>query len=249
MGDGSGTASNAAGTVDVTGANFGIYAANYLAGALTISANDVTGTSDDAIRARNNFGGSTLSVTTSGTVSSNTDDGIDATNRGTGDLTITSTGSVTGAQMGIRANNYYGGAVTVSAENATGTTGFGINATNGPGGTSLSVTSTGTVTGDMVGIFAGNAGNNGLLTAILPPDVLEGLGDVLRIDLEAKTITSGTQKIPFPLDGVTQQKLINGWDDIDLTLSHTSAINAHRAQIPQWVWPRHDTQPGPVNDP
>ncbi|MEM7613623.1 MAG: 3-isopropylmalate dehydratase small subunit [Pseudomonadota bacterium] len=98
-------------------------------------------------------------------------------------------------------------------------------------------------------IFAGNAGNNGLLTAVLPPDVLEGLGDVLRIDLEAKTITSGAQRIPFPLDGVTQQKLINGWDDIDLTLSHTSAINAHRAQIPQWVWPRHDNQPGPVNDP
>jgi 3-isopropylmalate/(R)-2-methylmalate dehydratase small subunit len=39
----------------------------------------------------------------------------------------------------------------------------------------------------------------------------------------------------FPLDEFTRQRLLNGWDDIGLTLRHTDAIAAHEARRPTFL--------------
>ncbi len=94
-------------------------------------------------------------------------------------------------------------------------------------------------------IFAGNAVNNGLLPARVSEAeaeaLLEALPVDLAVDLEACTITAGDRVIEFAIDPVWRTKLINGWDDIDLTRAHaqeiTDFIAARRGARP-WIWPR-----------
>ena len=96
-------------------------------------------------------------------------------------------------------------------------------------------------------IFAGNAVNNGLL----PAQVSEadharlcaalpgGVGPV-ALSLEGCEIVAGELRIRFALDETACVKLRNGWDDIDLTLSHAERIAAFRAARlagAGWVWP------------
>ena len=85
-------------------------------------------------------------------------------------------------------------------------------------------------------IFASNAVNNGLLPARLPEDRIEALiarlGDgaaVMTVDLTDGVIRIGNEVIPFDLDPIWRLKLLNGWDDIDMTASHGAAIAAFRA--------------------
>lgn len=86
-------------------------------------------------------------------------------------------------------------------------------------------------------IFSSNAVNNGLLPAIVDEadcDVLiDALGkgeDLLEVDLEAQTITLAELKLRFSIDPVWRIKLLNGWDDIDLTRSFGGEIEAFRDQ-------------------
>ncbi len=94
-------------------------------------------------------------------------------------------------------------------------------------------------------IFAGNAVNNGLLPARVTEADADALlaampGD-LAIDLDRCTVTAGNVVIDFEIDPVWRTKLINGWDDIDLTRAHEREIRdfiaARRAARP-WAWPR-----------
>ena len=85
-------------------------------------------------------------------------------------------------------------------------------------------------------IFASNAVNNGLLPARLSEDQIEALidgigqGDVAAtVDLSTGTAMIGGVDLSFDLDPVWQQKLVNGWDDIDLTAQHNDQINKFRA--------------------
>jgi 3-isopropylmalate/(R)-2-methylmalate dehydratase small subunit len=85
-------------------------------------------------------------------------------------------------------------------------------------------------------IFAGNAVNNGLLPARLPAEEIEvliealGSNDALaRVDLNARQAVIGGHAVAFDLDPVWQQKLVNGWDDIDLTTQHQAQILQFRA--------------------
>lgn len=85
-------------------------------------------------------------------------------------------------------------------------------------------------------IFAGNAVNNGLLPARLPTDQIEaliaviGAADALAsVDLASGQAVIAEQSFSFSLDPVWQQKLINGWDDIDLTAQHRGRIADFRA--------------------
>lgn len=89
-------------------------------------------------------------------------------------------------------------------------------------------------------IFASNAVNNGLLPARLPEDRIEALlarlGDdaaVMTVDLPDGVIRIGNEVIPFDLDPIWRLKLLNGWDDIDMTASHGAAIARFRAQRAQ----------------
>ena len=82
-------------------------------------------------------------------------------------------------------------------------------------------------------IFAANAVNNGVLPARVSEAEAEMLLDQLdrgdpgavRVDLEARTITMGNQSINFHITPAWRTRLLNGWDDLDLTLSHRAAID------------------------
>lgn len=85
-------------------------------------------------------------------------------------------------------------------------------------------------------IFAGNAVNNGLLAAQIDDGVLAMLiGTMANTAGEAQVdLTTGRARIAghdigFDLDPVRRQKLINGWDDIDLTAQYSEEIETFRA--------------------
>ncbi|MBW6425823.1 3-isopropylmalate dehydratase small subunit [Rhizobium sp. XQZ8] len=85
-------------------------------------------------------------------------------------------------------------------------------------------------------IFASNSVNNGLLPAVVSEEdceaLLAGLQDgaeTATVDLEALTIRCANLVVPFTVDPVWRTKLLNGWDDIDLTRSHAEAIAAFAA--------------------
>ena len=95
-------------------------------------------------------------------------------------------------------------------------------------------------------IFAGNAVNNGLLPARVSPEDWDRLAGAVapglpaRVDIEAGTVTLGNQTVRFDLDESWRVKLINGWDDIDLTRQHSTQIGAfkeHRKTAVVWAWP------------
>ena len=96
-------------------------------------------------------------------------------------------------------------------------------------------------------IFASNAVNNGLLPARMDEDLVDvliaALGDgtrKVRVDLEKGAVVIGDVDMPFELDPLWRTKLINGWDDIDMTASHADAITAFRdarRAAHSWAWP------------
>ena len=93
-------------------------------------------------------------------------------------------------------------------------------------------------------IFASNSVNNGLLPArVAEADAVAAIAKLadgpqeVSVVLSDKTIRLGNTTLEFTLDDVWQQKLINGWDDIDLTHNHKQAIAAFRAQhVQQMPW-------------
>ncbi|MGP9818478.1 3-isopropylmalate dehydratase small subunit [Salinarimonas sp. NSM] len=92
-------------------------------------------------------------------------------------------------------------------------------------------------------IFSGNAVANGLLPARLEPDAIEALLGMtpcpVVVDLDTTTVEAGGRRFGFEIDPVFRVKLLNGWDDIDLTASWGERIAAftaeRRAQAP-WLW-------------
>lgn len=96
-------------------------------------------------------------------------------------------------------------------------------------------------------IFAANAVNNGLLPAKVDEEghaaleraLSQGPQDI-TIDIDNRNISLGTLRLGFVLDDSWAMKLINGWDDIDLTRKHSAAIAAFketRSQTANWAWP------------
>jgi len=151
----------------VSSHSYGIQAINNGAGALTIAANgDVNGNYRDGIKALNsNFaGGTDLSITAGGV--SGGRNGIYAINQGTGALTITASGDVTGKYgSGILAGNNGTGALTIAITGSVtssfrdGVEVFGGNYTSAGG--DLSIT-TGAVSGGYRGFYVFNSGPSAL---------------------------------------------------------------------------------------
>ncbi len=91
-------------------------------------------------------------------------------------------------------------------------------------------------------IFRGNSGKAGLLVAVVDQDVVEALWDYLEaspgveiaVSLEDKTIVAGSDTYPFTIDDYTRHRLLNGLDDISLTLQHEAEIAAYEAKRPSW---------------
>jgi 3-isopropylmalate/(R)-2-methylmalate dehydratase small subunit len=84
-------------------------------------------------------------------------------------------------------------------------------------------------------IFAGNAAKNGLLTVVLPADQvatlmrLVGEGAEITIDLPAQQVRAANQVFRFQIDPFRKQCLVEGLDDIGLTLANEAMITAFEA--------------------
>ena len=83
-------------------------------------------------------------------------------------------------------------------------------------------------------IFASNAVKNGLLPATVSEadcEMILGLtfGSAITIDLESQTLTISGRVFPFGVDPVRRLQLLNGWDDMDLTMRHVADIAQFRA--------------------
>ncbi len=86
-------------------------------------------------------------------------------------------------------------------------------------------------------IFAGNAFKNGILAVALPQAAIDRLLDVARtdpidVDLEAQTVTTRFQdRFTFEIDAFRKQCLLEGLDEVGLTLARDAAITTyeHRA--------------------
>lgn len=81
-------------------------------------------------------------------------------------------------------------------------------------------------------IFSSNAVNNGLLPALVSEADADRLLTALGTDLTSITVDLATQQIrfadqiiPFDINAVWKTKLLNGWDDIDLTEGYRSKID------------------------
>lgn len=85
-------------------------------------------------------------------------------------------------------------------------------------------------------IFYNNCLNNGILPVRLKHATIEGLfkevrakdGYQLTVDLENQTVTRPDgATIPFEIDPFLKERLLNGWDQIGLTLRHEDKITAY----------------------
>ncbi len=92
-------------------------------------------------------------------------------------------------------------------------------------------------------IFYNNCFKNGILPITLPEETIDDLmrraqatpGYQLTVDLETQTITDGQSlSISFDVDPFRRHLLLNGLDDIGLTLQHESDITAFEAKRPLW---------------
>lgn len=98
-------------------------------------------------------------------------------------------------------------------------------------------------------IFASNAVKNGLLPATVTEAEAESLLQLLegskvpiiRVDLETKKIMASELSIDFTIDPARQVQLLNGWDDIDMTMRHRADIIRFKADLlarAPWTLPR-----------
>jgi 3-isopropylmalate/(R)-2-methylmalate dehydratase small subunit len=89
-------------------------------------------------------------------------------------------------------------------------------------------------------IFFANCFKNGILPVVLPREICERLmqdadarpGARLSVDLDRQVIVSSDgAQIPFKVDAFRKRCLLNGLDEIGLTLEHAQAINAYEARV------------------
>jgi len=91
-------------------------------------------------------------------------------------------------------------------------------------------------------IFRGNSGKAGLLAAQVDQDVVEKLWTLVEadpsttvtVDLEAREVRAADLVAPFQIDDYTRWRLLEGLDDIGITLSHEGDITAYEATRPAW---------------
>jgi 3-isopropylmalate/(R)-2-methylmalate dehydratase small subunit len=91
-------------------------------------------------------------------------------------------------------------------------------------------------------IFRGNSLKGGLLTVILPQEAVEALWVAIEsdpttsitVDLDSRTVSYKDVTVPFELDDYTRWRLMEGLDDIGLTLKQTDSIDAFEARRPAY---------------
>jgi 3-isopropylmalate/(R)-2-methylmalate dehydratase small subunit len=86
-------------------------------------------------------------------------------------------------------------------------------------------------------IFAGNAMQNGLLTAaVTDEEAAEIMGSLAQtpelavmVDLNEQSILCGNRTYRFRIDPIRRMRLLNGWDDLALTENYRERISAFKA--------------------
>ncbi|MFJ4673084.1 3-isopropylmalate dehydratase small subunit [Kitasatospora purpeofusca] len=89
-------------------------------------------------------------------------------------------------------------------------------------------------------IFRGNSLKNGLLTVVLPQETVERIWALteadpnapVTVDLEAREVRAEGITAPFELDDNLRWRLLNGLDDISITLRNEADIAAFEASRP-----------------
>jgi len=87
-------------------------------------------------------------------------------------------------------------------------------------------------------IFRGNSQKAGLLTVILPQEVIEEIWQMIEkepqtsvtVDLEAKSVRIGSEIHPFAIDDYTRWRLMEGLDDIGLTMKKIEEVSEFEAK-------------------
>jgi 3-isopropylmalate/(R)-2-methylmalate dehydratase small subunit len=86
-------------------------------------------------------------------------------------------------------------------------------------------------------IFSGNSFKNGILLVSLPQEAVDRLMEVaaehpITIDLESQTVTTPFQdRFEFNIDPFRKHCLLNGLDEIGLTIAMDDAISAHERRL------------------
>ncbi len=87
-------------------------------------------------------------------------------------------------------------------------------------------------------IFRGNSQKAGLLTVVLPQESVEAIWAAVEadpklavsVDLESKTVVYGVTSVSFAIDDYTRWRLMEGLDDIGLTLKKLDEVSAFEAE-------------------
>jgi 3-isopropylmalate/(R)-2-methylmalate dehydratase small subunit len=91
-------------------------------------------------------------------------------------------------------------------------------------------------------IFRGNSGKQGLLAAVVAEEAVERLWAIIEerpgievtVDLVARTVTAADESFPFEIDDYTRWRLIEGLDDIGLTLRDEALISEFETRRESW---------------
>ena len=91
-------------------------------------------------------------------------------------------------------------------------------------------------------IFRGNAGKQGLVTGVISEDDLEAVwaaidaapGIEMTVDLAERTAVIGDLRVPFDIDDYTRWRLLEGLDDIGLTLRNEDRIAQFESRREAW---------------
>jgi 3-isopropylmalate/(R)-2-methylmalate dehydratase small subunit len=92
-------------------------------------------------------------------------------------------------------------------------------------------------------IFRSNSGKAGLVIATVDQDVVEKLWEIAEsepgitftVDLHHRTIEAADNVFEFTIDDYTRHRLLEGLDDIGLTLTHADEIAAYESRRPAWL--------------
>ena len=92
-------------------------------------------------------------------------------------------------------------------------------------------------------IFRGNAGKGGLVAAAVAQPDIEALWAAIEadpttavtVDLESRTVSWADASVGFEIDDYTRWRLLEGLDDIDLTLRHADEIAQFEQHRPAWM--------------
>jgi 3-isopropylmalate/(R)-2-methylmalate dehydratase small subunit len=95
----------------------------------------------------------------------------------------------------------------------------------------------------MADIFRNNALRNGLVAVEIDADTVTKLVELTRadpstaitVDVERRTVDAPGIKASFGLDDFSRTRLLEGLDDIALTLRHEGDITAFEAKRPEWL--------------